>query len=268
MHEYAAFDVLAPGYDQHFGHSLTGQAQRAASRQWLLQFLRGKGSLRILEINCGTGDDAWWLTSLGHQVVATDQSPGMIYEAQSKQAGRYGAAPRFLVCPFSNLDQLASHDRFDLVFSNFAGLNCIAAPQLLQLAHSLQQLLHEDGHIAVVIFGKYCWWETAYYLLKADGRRAFRRWSDQPHFAQLSDTVYQQVFYHSVRQFARCLPRFRQVAQRPVGLFLPPSYLEGSMRKHRWLFGLLWRLDKLCRRLPVCSPLADHIYLLFKKHVA
>ncbi|WP_315817338.1 methyltransferase domain-containing protein [Paraflavitalea speifideaquila] len=85
MSKQAAFDVLAADYDTSFSHSLTGHAQRMVSRAWLQSFLAGKGTLRILEINCGTGEDALWLASLGHTVIATDQSERMIGEAREKQ---------------------------------------------------------------------------------------------------------------------------------------------------------------------------------------
>src|SRR5262245_44859612 len=99
MTEYAPFDVLAAGYDSSFSQSLTGQAQRDVSRLWLQKFLLYKGPLRILEINCGTGDDALWLASLGHYVVATDQSARMIGEATQK-AGEASSSmqPVFLTC--------------------------------------------------------------------------------------------------------------------------------------------------------------------------
>lgn len=266
MNEPAAFDVLAPGYDLGFGQSLTGQAQRKATRHWLMQFLAGKGSLRILEINCGTGDDAWWLTSLGHQVVATDQSPAMIDAAQAKALPHSDIqAPQFLTCAFSELDCLQTHAPFDLVFSNFAGLNCITPSQLSQLGNTLRALLSSEGHLAIVLFGKYCWWETCFYLLKGDTRQAFRRWTQQPQQARLTNTVHQSIRYYSVQQCSRRLSTFRLLTAKPVGLFVPPSYLEPAMRKHRRLFNLLAWLDTRCLRLPLWSALADHTYVLLKK---
>ena len=59
----APFDILAPDYDAVFSHSLTGSAQRWITRARLSAFLADKGPLRILEINCGTGEDACWLAS-------------------------------------------------------------------------------------------------------------------------------------------------------------------------------------------------------------
>jgi ubiquinone/menaquinone biosynthesis C-methylase UbiE len=268
MNEQAAFDVLAADYDTSFSQSLTGQAQRAVSRRRLQSFLAGKGTLRILEINCGTGEDAWWLASLGHTVIATDQSAYMIQEAKQKALpGISNVNPLFITCSFDQLGATLQHERFDLVFSNFAGLNCISPTQLITLNGALQQLLTKDGYIAAVIFGKYCWWETCYYLLKADSHNAFRRWTRKPVMARLTDAVSQPVYYYSIRRFMKSMQQFSLLEKKPVGLFIPPSYMEHSMRRNRRVFGLLVRLENLTRVISMCSALADHTYLLLKKRV-
>ncbi len=245
MNKPVAFDVLAADYDTHFSHSLTGEAQRTVSRAWLLKFLLYKGPLRILEINCGTGEDALWLSSLGHMVTATDQSARMIDEAERKNAlSTQLLNPRFVQCGFDELATSLAGEQFDLVFSNFAGLNCASPSALTKLNDTLQKLLTDEGCLAVVLFGKYCWWETCYYLLRAEGRSAFRRWKDEPEQVRLADGVYQPVFYYSVRRFTRQLSQFLLVEKRPVGLFIPPSYMEHLMRRNRRIFQLLVKLEK------------------------
>lgn len=266
MTEQAAFDVLAADYDTSFSQSLTGQAQRMVSRAWLRSFLAGRGMLRILEINCGTGEDAIWLASLGHTVIATDQSEHMIREARAKiLPDSPHVSPVFIACSFEALSSHLNEDSFDLVFSNFAGLNCISPGQLIALNQQLQQLLTNDGYIAAVIFGKYCWWETCYYLLRADRRNAFRRWTSKPVMARLTASVSQPVFYYSIRRFMKTMRPFYLLEKKPVGLFIPPSYMEYSMQRNKRVFGLLVKLENLIQRVSFCSSLADHTYLLLKK---
>jgi ubiquinone/menaquinone biosynthesis C-methylase UbiE len=268
MSREAAFDVLAADYDIHFSQSLTGQAQRTVSRAWLLSFLLYKGPLRILEINCGTGEDALWLASLGHTVVATDQSQSMIREAERKSSLEVQPlTPVFITCGFSELSTTLANERFDLVFSNFAGLNCASPQELATLNHTFQGLLTEGGFLAVVLFGKYCWWETCYFLLKAERRNAFRRWSRKPVQVQLTEEVHQQVFYYSVNQFTKNLQQFLLLEKRPVGLFIPPSYMEHLMRRNTRIFSLLVKLEKWTRGSSLYSALSDHTYILLQKHV-
>src|ERR1700754_863862 len=121
MNKPSHFDVLAGNYDSAFTGSQTGRAQRLISRKWLQPFLENKTGLQILEINCGTGDDAYWMAQQGHHVIATDQSPEMIKQAQQKTTTPNN--PVFYTCAFDSLIKIFPQQQFDLVFSNFAGLN-------------------------------------------------------------------------------------------------------------------------------------------------
>lgn len=268
MNKQVAFDALAADYDNVFSESLTGLAQRQATRQWLLQFLRGKHSLKILEINCGTGEDALWMASLGHTVTATDHSQAMIGQAQYKaEKNKTGSAVNFITCSFTDLETSFYGEQFDLVFSNFAGLNCASPTQLASINNQLQKLLYDDGHIAAVIFGKYTLWEFLYYAAKFQFREAGRRWSNRPVMVPLAENNLQQVYYYSITHFANMMRSFRLFEKHPVGLCIPPSYLEGSMQKRPAFFKRLQRLETQAIRFSGLSALADHTYLLFKKQM-
>lgn len=264
MNEAAAFDVLAADYDAGFTRSITGQAQRHYTRQWLGTFLDGRSGLRILEINCGTGEDACWLSGLGHEVIATDASAAMIQVATQKAIGQQ-VSSTFLQCSFDQLGHRFAKVQFDLIFSNFAGLNCVPPGRLMNLSEELASLLAPNGHMAVVLFGKYCCWETLYYLLRFNGSNATRRWSNKPLAVPLHSQVSQEVHYYPVKHFLQRMPAFQLKEKRPVGLFLPPSYLEGYMQRHPRFFQTLQHLEKISGGPAWCSQLADHLYLLLKK---
>jgi ubiquinone/menaquinone biosynthesis C-methylase UbiE len=268
MNKQVAFDALAADYDSVFSESLTGLAQRQAARQWLLQFLRGKHNLKILEINCGTGEDALWMASLGHTVTATDHSEAMIRQAQYKAANnKTGSAVNFITCSFTDLETSFYGEQFDLVFSNFAGLNCASPVQLANINNQLQKLLYDDGHIAAVIFGKYTLWELLYYAAKFQFREAGRRWGNRPVIVSLAENSIQPVYYYSVDRLSLLLHSFRLLEKHPVGLCIPPSYLEKAMQKRPAFFKRLQRLETQAIRFSGLSALADHTYLLFKKQM-
>ncbi len=258
MNNAPAFDVLAPGYDLQFTTSLVGREQRRVTRKWLGQFLEGKNNLKILEINCGTGDDALWLANRGHQVIATDQSAAMIAQAKQKVSA---LQPEFLACSFDELKERFNDQRFDLIFSNFAGLNCASPEELGELS----ELLNFGGHLAVVIFGKYCVWETGYYLMKGRMQDAFRRRTNKEVSVKLNGTTSQSIHYYSIRRFTNFLKHLKKIEVRPVGLFIPPSYLEGAMKKNPRFFRLMLKLEESLGDFPRLSSLADHTYLLYKK---
>jgi ubiquinone/menaquinone biosynthesis C-methylase UbiE len=260
-----AFDVLAPGYDQSFSRSVIGFQQRMISRRWLEKILPNKTHLKILEINCGTGEDAIWLASLGHEVIATDQSPKMIEEAESKlEFYDQENLPQFSVCDINEIKHEFAGRKFDLVFSNFAGLNCLDPAQMNVVGNNLQSVLQPGGHLALVLFGKHCFWESMYYLFKLKPGQAFRRWGNESIDVQLKDNVQQAVYYYSTRELCRCFQGFNMIETKPVGLFIPPSYLENAMQKRPGLFNFLAGMEKRFGHFSFTSPLADHSYFLFK----
>ncbi|MCU7548978.1 class I SAM-dependent methyltransferase [Chitinophagaceae bacterium LB-8] len=262
------FDAVAATYDDSFSQTLIGQQQRLAVRKNIMPILKGKNDLKILEINCGTGDDALWLTSLGHEVMATDASAQMIERAIMKAS--MVVAPgnvSFLQCPFERLYSLLKGQKFDVIFSNFSGLNCISFGELQILNNDLSSLLKPNGYLAVILFGKYTFWETLYYLVQLDLKQAFRRWSNKAVKVNLSYGITQSVYYYSVGQFQKLMYRFQLVQKRPVGLFVPPSYLENWVVKKPGFFKALNKMELKFSKVPLLSGLSDHTFLLFKNKV-
>ena len=261
----APFDIIAPDYDFRFSKSLIGEQQRGSTRQWLLQFLNDKESLNILEINCGTGDDALWLASLGHFVTATDQSQRMIEQANRKiYHCSHPHKVRFVLCDFRELDSIFHEKEYDLIFSNFSGLNCVSPAELEQIADNLSSLLKPSGHLAAVIFGKYCIWETIYFLAKGKLKNAFQRWRRKPVMIKLKGQNQQPVYYYSSGMFSRIFKAFRLQQKKPVGLFIPPSYLESAMQRRPRFFKFLTGLENRFTNSGF-SQFADHTYFLLKK---
>jgi ubiquinone/menaquinone biosynthesis C-methylase UbiE len=265
MNKAATFDALATAYDNNFTESCTGQAQRAISRKWLQPLLSDQSGLHLLEINCGTGADALWLANMGHQVTATDVSPVMIYEAKRKATHQNNLS--FETCAFDELQITFSNRQFDCIFSNFAGLNCVPPDDMPGLAKQLYSLLRPGGYLAVVLFGKYCVWESLYYLLKANPKQAFRRWTNKKVMVPLTESVTQPVYYYSIKNFVRLMAPFQLAQTKPVGLFIPPSYLEGMMQQRSRFFRSLVQLENSAGNASYLSTLADHSFILLKKEV-
>ena len=80
-----SFDTYAQSYDDHFTNSLIGKAQRFQVYQKLLNQVSFLWK-SVLEINCGTGEDALWLAKHATTVLATDISQGMIDVAKNKSS--------------------------------------------------------------------------------------------------------------------------------------------------------------------------------------
>jgi ubiquinone/menaquinone biosynthesis C-methylase UbiE len=265
MNAATIFDVLAQNYDADFTTSIIGQLQRKRVRFFLTAVLnRMNRPLKILEINCGTGEDAIWLASLGHNVTATDASAVMIDKAKKKLL-QSAIEPEvaFLQCPFHELATELGNEKFDLVFSNFGGLNCIDKNALKTLSNDLSNLIKENGELFFVIMAKYCAWEIGYYSMKAQFKTAFRRIKKQSDFV-IDETV-MPVYYYSPGRVRKIFSQqFNYSNKKPVGLFIPPSYLESHFKTREKQLQQLNRWEEKCCPA-MLADFADHYCISFTK---
>lgn len=260
----AAFDAVAADYDRDFTHSLVGAAQRRAVWDVLDACLPAPG--RVLELNCGTGEDALRLAHAGHHVLATDVSDAMLRMAAAKleRAGLKGRAQvrrldlRALASGAVSPAELGGP--FDLVLSNFGGLNCLAPPALQALAAPLAACLAPGGRLVTVVMPRVCLWETAWGLLRLRPRLAMRRWRGGPVPAHLGEGLPTlPVWYYNPGELRRLLGEHLQAERvRPVGLAVPPSALEPLARRAPRALALAARLDRGWLAAGWAAPLADH----------
>jgi ubiquinone/menaquinone biosynthesis C-methylase UbiE len=257
----AAFDRLAASYDEVFTCSVVGRAQRNLVWDKLRQAFHAGD--RILEINCGTGEDALFLASRGVSVVACDGSAAMIAVARQKlDRATPPAAVAFHTLPNERLSELTSHALFDGAFSNFSGLNCVAS--IPDVAASLGKLLQPGGVAILCVSTRFCLWELLWFLLRGKPRKAVRRILGSAMASIHESTV--PIFYPTVKEWSRSVaPHFRLRSVRAVGLFVPPSYAETWASTHRRAVSLLEQLDRALGAWPVLRSVGDHILLEFEK---
>jgi ubiquinone/menaquinone biosynthesis C-methylase UbiE len=266
MQAAAVFDMMAAQYDESFTHSKIGRLQRKRVWHYLHPLLKANGdALEILEINCGTGKDALKLAALGHNVVATDASPLMIEKAKEK-LGNYdtsSGALQFMTCAFNDLGNKLEAKRFDLVFSNFGGLNCINRKELEQLASGLSALVKPGGHVFLVLMPPFCLWEMFHFIARAKLKTAFRRVRGVASFTTGGQTM--KVYYYRPNSIKKMFGEtFVDFEKHPVGLWIPPSYLEERfINKPEKLERLFKREEKFSPAM--FSSFADHYCVILKK---
>ena len=260
------FDIMADTYDANFTNTSIGVLQRQQVWQSLTGLLKSyQRPVNILEINCGTGEDALTLSRGGHAVTATDGSARMIEKAIQKAAVAGVGNICFRVCRFDQLHQDLQGKQFDIIMSNFGGLNCIDAKELTKLGQQLHALLQDDGKLFLVLMTRACIWEIFFYLFKGKPRTAFRRKSNSVVF-QSGDTR-MPIFYYSPSILKKIFRHgYRYLLSYPVGLFVPPSYLQRTFEnRKRWLRTLV-QLDKMLCTNPAFANLSDHFCILFQKN--
>lgn len=259
MNFVAPFDGMAADYDRAFTASAVGKLMRSAVQRRLdVAFKPGE---RVLELNCGTGEDAIYLARRGVRVLATDSSLAMLAVARAKvtRAG-LGEWVEFACLPIEEL-ALARAGTFDGVFSNFGGLNCV--DDLHGVARGMAAMVRPRGRVLLCVMGPAVPWEWAWYLARGKPAKALRR-------LRRGGVAWRGVTirYRSIGALRRAFaPFFAQRRVCAVGALLPPSYAEGWAARHPQLLATLDRWERRAETIPPLPWLADH-YLIELERVA
>ncbi|MBI3978713.1 MAG: class I SAM-dependent methyltransferase [Chloroflexi bacterium] len=256
------FDPVAADYDTRFTDTRLGRLLRQAV--WDVAGAHFRPGMRVLEIGCGTGEDAVWLAGRGVRVVATDASAAMVTAARAKAAQR-GVAGLVEVRQMPGEDLVAADlgGPFDGLFSNFGVLNCVDSPS--SLVRGLAAMLRPGGSVVVVVMGPLCPWEVVWQLAHGRPDRAFRRLRPGGVTATIGGLPL-RVCYPSARSLiAAFCPAFRVRTQVGLGILLPPTEAAGLV--DRWP-GLFDRLARWERRIAGWAPLrslGDHYVLVLER---
>jgi SAM-dependent methyltransferase len=256
-----AFDNLAPSYDDMFTRSLIGRAQRNAV--WHLLAKVFTSSDRILELNCGTGEDAVFLSRRGVSVLACDASERMVEVARHRVLlESLEEKVQVKQLPIEHLGTLSQFPQFDGVLSNFSGLNCVT--DLVTMARQLAPLVKPGAPIVLCLCTRFSLFEIIWFLLRRRPRKAFRRTSGRA-LARLGDFDI-QVQYPTLRELRRIFSiDFELRSCRGVGIFVPPSYAESWARKNPKILGILESIDRLVCDLPGLRVIGDHFLVCFER---
>jgi SAM-dependent methyltransferase len=264
-----AFNRIASGYDTAYGPG-GNEVMRWMRRESLtvLQATFPPGS-RLLEIGCGTGEEALHLARAGYTILATDLSPVMVVQTAAKaRAAGLEDQLTTLILPGGRLEALRSPGSFDGAYASFGSLNC--EPALPRLAAGLSDLLRPGSAFVCSVMARWCPFELFWYLLHAQPRSALRRRHRHWRPAQLVGAdglrVTVPVRYYSAKEITAIFdPDFILEQTQSLPLFLPPPYLAEVYRRHQNFFSYLERWEKrLCGHWPWCR-LGDHLVLTLRR---
>ncbi len=254
--EHSPFDAAAGDYDATFSSSLLGKAMRRAV--WRrLDHRFGPGD-RVLDLGCGTGEDAVHLARRGVRVVATDRSAAMVEVARRKLADA-GLESMVDVRRAAIEDLGGGAGDYDGGLSNFGAFNCVA--NLPAAARGLASCLRPGALVVLCVMGPLVPWEWAWFLVRGRPGEAFRRlrrggvrWRGL------------EVRYPRVGTLRRVFePHFRLRRAGAVGAFLPPSYAESWALRHPRTVARLDRWERRLETMPPLPWLADHYLAEFER---
>ena len=240
---------MAASYDGTFGRSPVGRLFRFRLAERVMSEVATRRP--VLDLGCGTGEDAWWLAGQGYGVLGIDESPGMIEAARAK-SGRLGLDLEFQC---RSLEAFAAEGRrFDGVISNFGALNCVPLKLWTEI---VPRLLNPGGRGFVVLMGDRPLPEK---LRVGSGSRPSRKRNAEARVGSLPVGVH----YESVATIRTALERSVRVDRvEAMGCLVPgPGFAEFPGR-HPLVTGLLAMGECVARTAPWLRGAGDHTLFEF-----
>jgi ubiquinone/menaquinone biosynthesis C-methylase UbiE len=255
----APFDHITPTHDSIFTQSSIGQLQRKQVWKYVQEVINQLEGFEVLELNHGTGEDLQLFGDTGYNLVATDLS-GEVRKITEKKVAQltmqHGVSSQYV--DLDSFNETLFQKKFDLVFSNFGGLNCVNPESVKSLMQRLPLILNPGGRFVGVMMPKFCAWETIFFLLRLQFSKAFRRFTSRDVITDVFESDMKTWFYNP-RQLKRwSRGKFRTISLRPVGVALPSIYLERFLKLKKGWIGWLNSVEGKMSDSGLFSGMADN----------
>jgi cyclopropane fatty-acyl-phospholipid synthase-like methyltransferase len=255
------FDIASRNYDAVFTFSNIGKAQREMVFKYLNPLLNQEKKLSFLELNCGTGEDAIRFAKLDHEVLATDISEGMIKVAKAKTNLENLT---FKTQDINSINESTFKTNFDFIFSNFGGFNCLSKNEMDRFFKTATKLLNPKGKIVLVVMPKDCLWEQLYFTMKGHFKTAKRRKTKESVIANV-DGVNVKTWYYNPEEIVLFTKAYFITNKiKPIGLTIPPSYLENSFLAKKPFISIFKSIDNIITG-SFWAKYADHFLIELTK---
>ncbi|MGK0421689.1 MAG: ubiquinone/menaquinone biosynthesis C-methylase UbiE [Polaribacter sp.] len=255
------FDGVAKTYDHTFTNTKIGREQRKKVYKSISHIFFSEEKVNVLELNCGTGVDAIAFAKKGHSIIATDISEEMINVANKKNS--YNNLI-FKVLDCKKLTSDSFEKEFDVVFSNFGGLNCLSLDELKILIQGVYEILKPGGKLVMVLMPKNCIWEQLYFSFKGRFKKAQRRKTNNSLLVNVNRVAVPTWYFNPKEIIKASNENFTTTKCFPIGITVPPSYLEKSFLTKKPIWNILKMIEKnLSNRF--LAKYADHFLIELTK---
>jgi len=251
-----AFDALAPSYDSLF-RTPTGRLSRERSLAPLLCSF--KPGMRVLDIGCGTGEEALALARRGVEVVGIDPSERSLAILRKKLSAEPSLDVRVIRARARKLPALAAEiGHLDGAYSSFGALNC--EPSLAPVRDGLSRILSPGARFIVSVLNRACLFEVAAGMLTLHPRLAMRRLNDGS--ARVAGRPVFTRYYTPDAFASEMAPAFHVRSFAALPFALPPQPLAGPLERSGMVIGALQRIDDRLRAAGPWRSLGDHFQMV------
>ncbi|MFM6924516.1 MAG: class I SAM-dependent methyltransferase [Ferruginibacter sp.] len=258
----SAFSLQSKIFDELYRDNAIIQYKRERVRAVVKQFAANCGT--VLELNSGTGEDAIWFAQQGYKVHATDISTGMqdILNSKINSLGLQQKVSTEIIS-FTNLENLREQKEYDLIFSNFAGLNC--TEDLHKVLGSFSSLLKPKGVVVLAVLPKFCLWEFLL-LFKGKFKTAFRRFFSSKGATAHMEGIYFRCWYYNPSYIIKHLQhKFNLLTVEGLCTIVPPSYIDSFAEKRPGLFTFLKSTENKWKKKWPWKCIGDYYIIALEK---
>lgn len=252
----AAYDAYASRYDSLLSENrINAYMRQVMMNLQALTFERGQ---RLLEIGCGTGDEALALAAHGCDILAIDPSAEMIRLAEEKASRQsVGGKVSFQVAYARDLARVLSGERdgsFDGAYSSFA---LSYEPELGPVREALVRSVRPGGAVLLSVMNRLSFVEWAFALASLHPALAGRRL--QPATRHKVGTAQTLVYPRTLSELRRAFaPGFTLERVRALPAVLPPHYANRFLLHWPSVLNGLSRIDSRVGGWPILNRLGDH----------
>ncbi len=199
------------------------------------------------------------LPGRAHTIHATDISDGMILKLREK-ISTFSLNDKITTQQLSYEALNQVNGKFDYVFSNFGGLNCI--DDLKKVTQHLPALLNKNSYVTWVIMPKVTPWEWLW-ILRGKFKSAFRRFESNGVYAHLEDEFF-KTYYYSLSEIKESFgSQFKLIKTEGLGVFSPPPAAQNFVKRFNRMAHFLERIDCSAKIFPF-NRWGDHVIVTFK----
>ncbi len=252
------FSSAAPNYDVKIGSNFVNLIIRDQEMRHI--FAHYKEGFRVLEIGCGTGEEARRLIEkTGCKVTCIDIAEGMIKHATAKMS-RLGLSGNFdaVRLPASALSTLGK--KFDVIYSFNGALN--NEPKISSFFQSLDDSLSDGGYFIASFRNRVSLGELILGFLQMNFGKMKTRLKGTVEVDVGNGKIISHYFFN--REFLNLIPDTLKVVEiRGLALFLLPSLYDKIVSDR--VKKIISRVENLFSLFPVLRNLGDETLFVFQK---